>query len=97
MKSKRFDRFSRIIALLLGLSTSWSSAAPIPGSEELNEENLFKKPVIEIPESLDPFVEAKEGASLGTGARDDSLSSTVRSPLLRRVGRMHPLKNSSTE
>ncbi len=87
MKPIRFDRFTRIIALLVGLSTSWTSAAPIPGSEELNEENLFKKPNIEIPESIEPFVEAK----------DDSLSSTVRSPLLRRVGRLHPFKNSSTE
>jgi hypothetical protein len=97
MKSKSFERFSRIIALLLGLSTPWTSAAPIPGSEELNEENLFKKPAIEIPESLDPFVEGKEGASLQKGVRDDSLSSSVGSPLLRRVSRMRPPKNSSTE
>ena len=87
MKPIRFDRFTRIIALLVGISTSWTSAAPIPGSEELSEENLFKKPTIEIPESIEPFVEGK----------DDSLSSSIRSPLLRRVGRLHPFKNSSTE
>ncbi len=87
MKPIRFDRFTRIIALLVGMSTSWTSAAPIPGSEELSEENLFKKPTIEIPESIEPFVEGK----------DDSLSSSIRSPLLRRVGRLHPFKNSSTE
>jgi hypothetical protein len=29
--------------------------------------------------------------------KDDSLSSSIRSPLLRRVGRLHPFKNSSTE
>ena len=97
MKPIRFDRFTRILALLVGISASWTSAAPIPGSEELSEENLFKKPVIEIPESIEPFVEGKEGASLQTGSRDDHLSSTIRSPLLRRVGRIHPTKNSSTE
>ena len=87
MKPIRFDRFTRILALFVGMSTPWTSAAPIPGSEELSEENLFKKPAIEIPESLEPFVEGK----------DDSLSSSIRSPLLRRVGRLHPFKNSSTE
>jgi hypothetical protein len=97
MKPKHFDRMTRILALLLGLSTSWTSAAPVPGSEELSEENLFKKPVIEIPESLEPFVEGKEGASLQNGARDENLSSSIRSPLLRRVGRLHPFKNSSAE
>ncbi len=97
MKPIRFDRFTRIIALLVGISTSWTSAAPIPGSEELSEENLFKKPVIEIPESIEPFVEGKEGASLRGGNPDENLSSSIGSPLLRRVGRLHPSKNSSTE
>jgi hypothetical protein len=87
MKPIRLDRFTRIMTLLLGMSTSWSSAAPIPGSEELSEENLFKKAAIEIPESLEPFVEGK----------DDTLSSSIRAPLLRKVGRLHPFKNSSSE
>jgi hypothetical protein len=95
MKNLFSDRFTLTILLWAFLFAATARAAPVPGIEELSEENLLKKPVLEIPESIDAYGESLEGAAVKPD-RPEPLG-YIHSPLARKVSRVRLPKNSSPE
>jgi hypothetical protein len=57
MKLHPFGRITALLGLFgcFGFHFSW--AAPAPGSETLEEENLFKKTSFEVPEAIEADLE----------------------------------------